>query len=126
MIMKGFGMAQNGPDAPGGLDARGRKLWSEMIAERELGPADLVLLEEACRIADRLQVLDELIAENQAHYSDMLKFLAESRQQSGALRALLGDVRRDAASSDDTSRPEVTGVSDLTARIAERRQQAEG
>lgn len=113
-------------NAPPGLDARGQKLWRDVVADRTPNPADLVLLEEACRIADRLQVLDELIAENRAHYADMLRFLAESRQQSGALRALLADVRRDSASSDDTSRPEVTGVSDLTARIAERRQQAEG
>jgi hypothetical protein len=51
------------PKAPAGLDARGRKLWREVLAGYDLEdkPAELAMLEEACRIADRLERLDELL-----------------------------------------------------------------
>jgi hypothetical protein len=49
--------------APAGLDARGRKLWREITSGYDLDdkPAEIVLLEEACRIADRLERLDEIL-----------------------------------------------------------------
>lgn len=48
---------------PKGLAVRGKRLWREVLAIRpRLGPGERVLLEEACRIADRLEVLNDLIA----------------------------------------------------------------
>lgn len=46
---------------PTGLDTKGRKLWRDLTAAASFNPAELVLLEEACRIADRLDRLDALI-----------------------------------------------------------------
>jgi hypothetical protein len=121
MIMEVAVMA---PD-PAGLAPRGRQLWADVLAEGTLTAGQMVLLEEGCRIADRLQILDELVEENRAHYAEMLKFMAEARQQSGVLRSLLADLRRNAPAS-ETSSAEVVGVSDLSARIAERRREASG
>jgi hypothetical protein len=52
------------PKAPAGLDARGRRLWRDVLSgypELAEKPAELVLLEEACRGADRLERLDEIL-----------------------------------------------------------------
>lgn len=48
------------PAAPRGLDARGRRLWREVVdrLDGELDPAQRELLVEACRMADRLDRLD--------------------------------------------------------------------
>src|SRR5690242_3325012 len=45
-----------------GFGPRGARLWREMTAERpDLSPAERVLLEEACRTADRLDRLDAFL-----------------------------------------------------------------
>jgi hypothetical protein len=56
------------PDLPAwippehGLGERGRRLYGEFTAEGpKLGPAERVLLEEACRIADRCDQLDDFL-----------------------------------------------------------------
>jgi hypothetical protein len=48
--------------APAGLASRGRRLWREMHEVAEFNPAETVLLEEACRIADRLDRLDAALS----------------------------------------------------------------
>lgn len=47
------------PKYPAGLEAKGRKLWAEVHAlpNRNVGPGEAILLEEACRMADRLDRL---------------------------------------------------------------------
>jgi hypothetical protein len=46
------------PKYPPGLGDGGRRLWAEVKAARkELGPGEAVLLEEACRMKDRLDRL---------------------------------------------------------------------
>ncbi|MET7479547.1 hypothetical protein ABZT17_35010 [Streptomyces sp. NPDC005648] len=127
MIMEGSEMAA---DFPLGLGDRGARLWTECVDLWQLTPAHLVLLEEACRIADRLDVLNTMIVRGSeqvnGEVADISGVLAESRQQQGALRTLVAEIRQGqvgfppAPSSDG----EATGVSDLTARIA--RKQAEG
>ena len=42
---------------PEGLDKRGRQLWLAVMADLELEPHETLLLEEACRVADRLEQL---------------------------------------------------------------------
>ena len=130
---------------PVGLGARGRKLWRELTAD-EPGPAERLLIEEACRIADRLDKLD---AQLRGDAEAWLRFvvddtgaevtitidraLAEARQQAVALKALLAELRatrapaktgRAAAERPASTEPEVRGVTDLTARIRDRRAQA--
>lgn len=65
---------------------RGQKLWDEM-AGTALGPTHRLLLEEACRIADRLDHLDQLIG--QGH----IALMTEARQQTTALRGIVAELR---------------------------------
>ena len=58
------GSAGSGPAAPTGLGARGHRLWAA-LAESIPGPAHLVLVEEACRIADRLDRLDRALVDSE-------------------------------------------------------------
>lgn len=109
---------------------RGETLWRQMNGDQLLPPAR-VLLEEACRIADRLDRLDTLIdgdakswvslvedrgdAERQIVVIDRL--LAEARQQAIALKQLIAEIR--AADAGKLGAPpapsgEVAGVTDLT------------
>lgn len=49
------------PRAPKGLQSRGRRLWRQVFEQGDLDPAQVVILEEACRLADRLDELDSVI-----------------------------------------------------------------
>ena len=118
---------------PAGLGGRGRRMWRDSLAIWSLTPAHLVLLEEACRIADRLELLDSILRAQSKEvnaasleFSDFSAQLAESRQQSAALKALLAEIRQGqhGASPAVVDPAGGAGVSDLTARIA--RKQAEG
>ena len=126
------------PKAPAGLGARGRRLWRDSLSQVALSPAHLVILEEACRISDRLDLLDSIIRGEMAgvnaeesNAGDLQRWLAESRQQSATLKALLAEIRSNSAASKapsgkPTAKAGGSGVSDLTARIAARRGQAPG
>lgn len=46
---------------PPDLRARGRELWEQMTATREADAAWLVMLHEACRMADRLDQMSRLL-----------------------------------------------------------------
>lgn len=138
------------PDPPPGLSARGLRMWEQSVAAWQLTPAHLVLLEEACRIADRLDDLDRLLravsdgfeagAEESEGRGDVLGrmtgLLAEARAQQVALKGLLAELRQgqrlaggtvgSPASADGDSTAGGAGVADLSARIAARRNTAEG
>lgn len=120
-------------EEPAGLGERGRRMWRESLAIWSLTPAHLVLLEEACRIADRLELLDSMLRlasadvnADGAQFAEISGVLGESRQQSAALKALLAEIRQGqyGASPATVDPAGGAGVSDLTARIA--RKQAEG
>ena len=49
------------PSPPPGLAARGRRFWRSTLADHELEPAELEVLLEVCRLADRLDELDAAI-----------------------------------------------------------------
>jgi hypothetical protein len=119
----------------GGRGERGARLWAEMADG--LGPAHRVLLEEACRIADRLDRLDALLEGRQDAW---LRFdssrddggevrvvidalLGESRQQATALRGLVAEIRAAMGKSGRPVpvKPKGAGLGDLSARIAARR-----
>lgn len=110
-------------------------MWAEMTTGEQLGPAQRVLLEEACRIVDRLDRLDA-----QLDGRDWLSFdvgrggpvtvvvdrvLSEARQQAAVLKQIVAELRQSTARQ---SRPAVkeTGIADLAARIAARRDSSAG
>lgn len=118
--------------APSGLGARGRRMWRESVAAWSLTPAHLVLLEEGCRLADRLDELDGIIrlvsrgsGGDPDEPVDITKILAEARQQQTALKGIVAELRQGGQRAAE-SRPEGQGVSDLTARIAARRKSSSG
>ena len=126
------------PKAPEGLGVRGRRLWREIHSQGPLTPDRRALLEEACRISDRLDLLDSIVqaavAEVNAGESsggDLQRWLAESRQQSATFKGLLAEIRSNAAASKSpaakpTAKGAGSGVTDLGARIAARRKKASG
>ena len=96
----------NSPDVP--MGARGRRLWQEVTGDgAKLRPAERVLLEEACRAADRLDQLDRLLRGDddawvRLHSANedgsivkvvLNNALAEARQQQVALKALVAELR---------------------------------
>lgn len=124
-------------EVPPGLGSRGSRLWREMTASGSLTPAHSVLLEEACRLADRLDWLNSILLrwtsgvnsddeDGEPKSADIQGLLAESRQQATALRGLVAEIRQGLKGSAASSpAPAETsggaGVADLTARIARQR-----
>ncbi|MCX4474824.1 hypothetical protein OOK41_31685 [Micromonospora sp. NBC_01655] len=137
---------------PPDLGTRGRRVWQQVHDEGpELKPAERVLLEEACRTADRLDVLDRILRGDEDSWmtfqamsedGDVVRVvlnnaLAEARQQQVALKQLLAELRQSRAGvvgggrSGTPRRPAASateggggGITDLTARIARRAQPA--
>lgn len=119
-------------EVPEGLGARGQQMWRQSVELWALTPAHLVLLEEACRLADRLDVLHAIIRRvsmevngGEDQLDDIQGALAEARLQSAALKSLVVEIRQGQSGAAPTTGTGGQGVSDLTARIAARRQQAE-
>ncbi|MFF9238395.1 hypothetical protein ACF1AY_15880 [Streptomyces sp. NPDC014776] len=117
-------------EEPAGLGERGLRMWRESLAIWSLTPAHLVLLEEACRIADRLDLLNSMLRSlsvdvnpNVEQFADISGLLAESRAQSSALKLLLAEIRQGqtGAAPDKETPAGGVGVHDLTRRIAERK-----
>lgn len=68
-------------------EKRGARLWAQITEAHDLDPAQMVLLEEACRCADRLDVLDGRIAGGDD------AAMAEARQQQNVMKQLLVALR---------------------------------
>lgn len=133
-----------GPRAPVGLQARGRRMWNDSLATWSLTPAHVVLLEEACRTADRCEMLDKLIrsamkrprrppeesGEDPGGPVEIPSLMAEARAQQTVLKGLLLELRQGqrppGASTLQESGPTAggSGVADLSKRIADRRRKA--
>ncbi len=88
----------------GNLSARGQKLW-DAYCNLVDGQRGSVLLEEACRIADRLDRLDDLLQGGDAVWCRLLhdlrtqsyelridSALTEARQQQAVLRQILASL----------------------------------
>jgi hypothetical protein len=113
---------------------RGARLWADMADE--LGPAHRVLLEEACRIADRLDRLDALLEGRQDSWLHLAGegdgtqvrvvvdgLLAETRQQATALRGLVAELRAVDSKAGKVAAPakkKGSGLADLVS-LADRR-----
>ncbi len=137
------------PNPPPGLSGRGLRMWEQALTAWALTPAHLVLLEEACRIADRLDDLDRLLCaasegfeadpeesgEGGGAFGRMTGLLAEARAQQVALKGLLAELRQgqrlvggQAGSPANTGTTATGGsnVSDFAARVAAKRREARG
>ena len=98
--------------APRNLGARGRKLWREIAADHTLDAQQKIMLEEACRTADRLERLDEALRGDESVWlrllpsvdddddTEVARFdlvitgpLSEARQQQNILKQLLASLR---------------------------------
>ncbi|MCU1659303.1 MAG: hypothetical protein JWO57_3959 [Pseudonocardiales bacterium] len=135
--------SDTGPSTPR-LRARGRWLWNELVEKGNPGPAERVLIEESCRLADRLDRLDAisngkdrawlLISEEIGDVTDgqitviVDKVLSEARQQQLALKQLLGELRQAAAGAAPASGQGQGGSfrDQLAARRAQRLADAAG
>jgi hypothetical protein len=51
------------PAAPADLGADGRRFWAAMAGAYEMSPGELALLGRACKVADRMGVIDEVLDE---------------------------------------------------------------
>lgn len=97
---------------------RGQKLWDDLTEAHDLDPSQRVVLEEACRCADRLDQLDDIIAGKGVlalmHFRHMVDHdtdeqrtivmtvdgaLSEARQQQNVLKQLLVALRLPDATS---------------------------
>src|SRR5215218_1211286 len=102
-------MSANDPKRPDGLGEAGQRLWDAVLGRYELAEHEALLLEQACRAADRLEQLaamveaEGLLVEGRAHPA-----LVESRAQQIVLARLLAALR---VPDDDTGQlPQRRGV----------------
>lgn len=114
------------------FEESGGRLWDAVTTSTSLGPLQMPLLVEACRIADRLDVLDR-----QLHGHDWLRFhhdesgaevtvyidrvLAEAREQAIALKGIVAELTKPGAAAKPQQPTKGGGVlADLAARRAAR------
>jgi hypothetical protein len=96
-------MPATDPKRPDGLGQAGLRLWDAVLRRYELAEHEALLLEQACRAADRLEALaamveaDGLLVEGRSHPA-----LVESRAQQITLARLLAALR---VPDDDTGQP---------------------
>lgn len=123
------------PKAP--AQTRGQALYASMTSFGPWDPAQRVLLEEACRIADRLDKLDAQLEDQEAWfhfsvnqgdgYAEVTvmcdRVLAEARLQAVALKAIVAELRQGRSSGSPKGD---TSVGKLALAVAESRKQAAG
>lgn len=133
------------PTLPEPSKTRGEQLTADLEAERTLSSAERALAQEAGRLADRLDRLDQYLADRTwlqfevAPYSTektvtvvvkLDRVMAEARQQQDTFRGMVGELRQSGSAKKNAAPlaavPTVSGVGlgNLTARIAARRGQA--
>jgi hypothetical protein len=116
------------------FSARGQRLWDALTADRDADAAWLVLAEEACRIADRLDRLEALLAGDGREWARIefvskgdrreirLVFddaLAEARQQANALRQIVTTLG--VGKAGEKKAKELSALDQLAARRTNRR-----
>lgn len=99
-------MTTDKPKAPRGLQTAGKRLWAVATEQFEWAEHELAILEESCRIRDRIAELDAavtadglMIASSQG--SRLHPGVAEGRQQRLALARLLATLRIPGLEDDD-------------------------
>lgn len=129
---------------PDGLGVRGTGLWRDLEGATEQDGSARILIIEACRVADRLERLDEIL---RGDVDTWMQFklpraaadgpddgelvlhidnaLMEARQQQGVLRQILGQLRRMAGGEQGKDkRGRVSDLDQLAAARAARRSRA--
>lgn len=106
-------MTTDKPKAPRGLQAAGKRLWAVATEEYEWAEHEQAVLEEACRIRDRIVQLDAAVADEglmipSSQGSRLHPGVAEGRQQRLALARLLATLRIPGLEDDDL--PAARGV----------------
>ena len=120
-------------------NSRGRQMFTELVKEWDLGPADRVLLEEACRAANRLERIDRILVGDLDAWMTLRdgddgapaiivinNALAEARQQQTALRGMLASLRpapakAPAREDEDAPANAKRGLDEISERIRARR-----
>lgn len=126
-------------EVPVGLGFRGGDMWTSLTDGRQWDAAWEVLILEACRIADRLEQLNDVIAGKGVlklmHFRHVVTgeetkiemtvdaVLMEAREQAGALRQIISQLKLGQASEKKTGR---SALDDLAARRTGRRSEAAG
>ncbi len=86
------------PRAPAGLQTAGRRLWRDVLADVEMRPDELAVLEAACRHLDLLVALERVLDEHgpttkgSTGQTRVHPVVAELRQGRLALGKLLGQL----------------------------------
>lgn len=113
---------------PAGLADRGTALWAALAEVRDLAGGNATLAEEACRIADRLDGLDDVIRGKGVlklmHFRSMLgnndprhiilsvdEVFAEARQQANTLRQIVAGLPVKGEGDDDAGERFLAGLS---------------
>lgn len=90
---------------PPGLGTKGTRLWRELHKDHTFDPAETVLVEEACRISDRLDRLNSLLVGEEDAWLKLRAMesgevvvriddaLSEARQQANVLKQLVAALR---------------------------------
>lgn len=92
---------------PPGLGVKGTKLWRELHKDSSWNPAEEVLVEEACRIADRLDRLNAMLVGEEDAWMKIRSTsedgseitvvvdsaLSEARQQANVLKQIVAALR---------------------------------
>jgi hypothetical protein len=129
----------DGPRVPR-LGRRGRWLWGELAEKANPAPSERVLIEEACRLVDRLDRLDAIsngkdrawlvveVSDDGTEVTVVVdKVLSEARQQQLALKQILGELRQaSAGGKQGASRDGGSIVDQLAARRTARLADAAG
>lgn len=111
---------------PARLGPRGSALWSAVTGSHTLAAAELEILTEACRCADRLERLDQQLTGDDMAWLDLEKMrsdeheyrvtvdaaLSEARQQQNILKQLVASLRLpdEASGKRPQRRPGASGV----------------
>lgn len=91
-------MTQSTP-APKGLALEGRRLWRDVLKEFDLGPAELRILEDACREVDLIDMIEaelagaDLVVTGSQGQPVAHPLAQEIRLHRAVLRQLLGALR---------------------------------
>lgn len=87
------------PPAPKGLALEGRRVWRDTLKEFELGPAELRILEDACREVDLIEEIEaeldgaDLVVHGSQGQPVANPLIQEIRLHRGVLRQLLAALR---------------------------------
>jgi hypothetical protein len=86
------------PEPPEGLGQRGLRTWRQVLAVKGpgIGPGELLLLEETCRVADRLDRLAALLSGEESAWGFIRSYDGDERPAELIVNSALGEARQHA------------------------------